>query len=271
MNDDAVSHAPAGQPGANTPPLTPGGVIARLTQQDPKLGRFINLILGIPAIAAIAAAWGVDAQTAGLAVLWFGAVAAVLALFARLFADDATAAPRVVLSWFMVCCVIGATCVLALSAIWRPAPFGIAPVECLVRFWERCDTAQDAVAARNHVPVSAPAAPVPAPAPVQAGAVVPANYSVRLNFNGSLLREDIIATQSALADAGWQVERGQRGGRRTTLAAGLNEVRYAHAEDAAAAAMVARFIQARGVVSGRITPRLTPGLDARLLDVWISR
>jgi hypothetical protein len=32
MNGDAARTAPAGQPVAMTPPLTPGGVIARLTE-----------------------------------------------------------------------------------------------------------------------------------------------------------------------------------------------------------------------------------------------
>ena len=157
-----------------------------------------------------------------------------------------------------------------MSAIWRPAPFGIAPVECLVRFWERCVNAQDALVIRNYVPLSPPASTPPAP-PGRALAPAPAGYDVRVNFAGNIRREDMIGLLASLRDGGWSVPADQRRGNRTALAAKLNEVRYPTPADAAAAAILAQDIEARGVVVGPITPRLTPGLQARVLEAWISR
>lgn len=84
----------------------------------------------------------------------------------------------------------------------------------------------------------------------------------------------VVGVAEKLAEAGWRIEGGDRGGERIAAAAGLNEVRYFHSADAERAAALAEAVAAAapGTVatvvdlSGSTYGQTQPGL----LEVWIS-
>jgi hypothetical protein len=101
--------------------------------------------------------------------------------------------------------------------------------------------------------------------------------AVYVHFAGAIDRADVRAATNRLAQLGWQVQDRERGGERIGTAAGLNEVRYFHEEDKAAAEALAR---AYGTLapwvdgqSLKIRDLSRSGAKARpgLLEVWTSR
>lgn len=87
-------------------------------------------------------------------------------------------------------------------------------------------------------------------------------------------RGEVVKLAMLLAENGWKVEGGDRGGERVTTAAGLNEVRYFNTEDAALAAALAETLQATQPatkikvqdLSASNYGKAQPGL----LEVWVS-
>ena len=63
---------------------------------------------------------------------------------------------------------------------------------------------------------------------------------VFIQFAGAIARDDMSRAARALQEAGWRVEGASRRGERIGTAAGLNEVRYFHAEDSQDAELLAR-------------------------------
>lgn len=84
----------------------------------------------------------------------------------------------------------------------------------------------------------------------------------------------VVGVAEKLAEAGWRIEGGDRGGERIAAAEGLNEVRYFHAADAERAKALAEAVAtaAPGTeatvvdLSGSTYGQPQPGL----LEVWIS-
>jgi hypothetical protein len=87
-------------------------------------------------------------------------------------------------------------------------------------------------------------------------------------------RDWVVGVAEKLADAGWRVEGGDRGGERIAAAEGLNEVRYFNPADAERAAALVEALttavpgKAATVVdlSGSAYAQAQPGL----LEIWIS-
>ncbi len=115
-------------------------------------------------------------------------------------------------------------------------------------------------------PPSPPLPPPPPPASFQAS-----NFNVFVQFAGYLDRnKQIIPLSQKLAQDGWNVQGLERGGERTSAAAGYNEVRYSKGNEDAAQAL-ARTIQAQNLTSKAIGLSLTPSIPKQNLEVWISR
>jgi hypothetical protein len=87
-------------------------------------------------------------------------------------------------------------------------------------------------------------------------------------------RGDVVTLALQLAEGGWKVEGGERGGERVATAAGLNEVRFFNPDDAALAAALAKAVQAHSPgkrfkvqdLSASSYGKARPGL----LELWIS-
>lgn len=87
-------------------------------------------------------------------------------------------------------------------------------------------------------------------------------------------RGDVVKLAMMLAEAGWKVEGGDRGGERVTTASGLNEVRFFNPTDAGLAAALAETVRATNPgktfkvqdLSASRYGKAEPGL----LELWIS-
>lgn len=88
-------------------------------------------------------------------------------------------------------------------------------------------------------------------------------------------RSEIVTLAAKLAEAGWTVEAADRGGERVVTAAGLNEVRYFHAGDAALAAALAEAISTARPGTGIAVKDLSASRYGKVapgqLEVWISQ
>ncbi len=90
---------------------------------------------------------------------------------------------------------------------------------------------------------------------------------VYIQFAGSLTREQIVALNASLRRNGWNTQ--SRSGERIPRAAGLNEVRYA-GDNAAAAQQLADAINVAQITAARVVAKPVPVVGPRNLEVWIS-
>lgn len=242
--------------------MSPTAVIERLLHVNRPVAVVILSGIGLAAAAAIIGAWTQDVETAlriGAYAFGLGALATVIA---RIVSDSGVLGAMIL--WFVTLLVIASVVVFFVSAIFpRQTPFP--PVECLARFWLKCEEVEDNVAARN-----APAVEVEESVPPVPSATVPnfGDFRVFVQFAG-YNRETIIEMARTLSGAGWRVEGGARGGERIGSAAGKAEIRFrSDAEEAAARALAAQIV-ATGVkpeVAVRRMEIIRPGT----LEVWIG-
>lgn len=120
----------------------------------------------------------------------------------------------------------------------------------------------------------AAAALAPEPAPAPTGVAVTAGTEkvtypmpVYIQFAGNLKREQIVALNASLRKNGWNTQ--SKSGERIAGAAGLNEVRYA-GDNAAAAQQLADAINAAQITSAKVTAERLTVIGPRNLEVWIS-
>lgn len=87
-------------------------------------------------------------------------------------------------------------------------------------------------------------------------------------------RGSVIELADLLTRAGWRVEGGQRGGERVMSAAGLNEVRYFNAGDAALAAALAEALRvawpSKEVTLQDLSASKWGKAETGLLELWLS-
>lgn len=116
-----------------------------------------------------------------------------------------------------------------------------------------------------------PAPPPPPTAPAAGGepALPAAAYrqKVYIQFAGSLKREQIVALNRRLAQAGWAVQGSS--GERIGTAAGRHEIRYS-ADNRAAAEALARAIDDAAIIRAPVTTRALPIISRDVLEIWIS-
>jgi hypothetical protein len=189
---------------------------------------------------------------------------------------------RRMLAWVVALCfaftVIAATVQSVTENRFRP-PLALA--SCIISFYfaDSCNSSPATVNAMGPGLIGAAFAQVsadPALGPALTGtALVEAQRKARLfiQFAG-YKRGEVIKLALFLAEAGWTVEGGERGGERVATAAGLNEVRYFNPEDAALAAALVETLR----TANPRTPISVQDLSASsygkaqpgLLEVWIS-
>ncbi|MBR0672890.1 hypothetical protein [Neoroseomonas soli] len=249
--------------------MTPVQILERLLQVNRPAAVFLLGGLAVFAAAAIAVSFTEDRaalQDVAVQIVAFAAIVAVLTFVLG------RGTLRTVVGWVVVGAgmVYGAAVFAAGVAPGLVSP-PLNPVQCIVRFWAPCfdpGGAADRAAARNYQGPAPQVPPVAAPA--AAAAVRRGDFQVVVQFAGSIRREDVRAMMVRLEQAGWGVQGVAGGGQRTVAAARMNEVRYARPEEATAAALLARDVQAANLVTTQIRPVPANVLPARL-EVWISR
>lgn len=114
-------------------------------------------------------------------------------------------------------------------------------------------------------------------APAEVPSFAPGPGLVYIQFAGSIPREDVAKVALELEAQGWNVQEPESGGQRTASAAGLNEVRFFHPEDRAAAEQLAQAFLSSSAdwLSGsmRVRDFSSAGLQAPegQLEVWTSK
>jgi hypothetical protein len=175
---------------------------------------------------------------------------------------------KMALGWFVVLLIIVWGSVVSAAMLFEPIAgrIGINNKRCILQPQENCEDLLNRLARRD------PPAPVPVPDAPTIGIQENA-YRVAVRFAGVINRDDLIAVRQRLRSEGWNlVELPERGGvLRTAAAAGLNEVRYGSPKERAAAERLRREFQSAQLVNEPIDIKEVPHLEARLLEVWISR
>ena len=238
---------------------SPVEVLANLQKNNPAAATFIYGGVAVFAAAAVVLSFNIDLRTAifvGVAILVFALLVVALSRAPGLVTD--------VLAWGFVIILIAIMIIFVyVAAVRDPSPFR--PIECLVRFWEKCETVQDEVADRNEPTVTIQTITPPPQTP----SVNRAEYTVLIQFAG-FRREDVADAAKALAKVGWKVPQPNRGGERTGKADGLSEVRYHAAAQAAAAELLAVEIEKTGIRKD-VQAVQAAAVDAKTLEVWIGR
>lgn len=253
----------------------------------------IEISLGINRQATMIAAGGfvVMALAIGLVQLadddtltfWRLLVAQVALMVFMLVITQLPLLARRLLAWVVALCfastVITATVQSVTENRFRP-PLALA--SCIISFYfaESCQSSPSDVSASGKGLLGVAFAqdatnPVAVP-PLTGEALAKAQRQSRLfiQFAG-YQRGEVVKLAMLLAENGWKVEGGDRGGERVATAAGLNEVRYFNPDDAALAQSLAETLQrvnpgmAMGVqdLSASTYGKAQPGL----LEIWVSR
>lgn len=180
---------------------------------------------------------------------------------------------------------VGSTAIVLLLVIYLGAIFlqaitgnGIpqfAPAHCIASFGLSKECRITSPAAAGSIPgATAVAVSVPqASSTVAAEISIPRELTVFIQFAG-FTRERVVSLAQSLRGDGWNVPAAERGGERLGAAAGLNEIRYFHADDEAVARKLAssvasflkRPVQVKSL-SGTTYSNASPG---KHLEVWIS-
>lgn len=152
---------------------------------------------------------------------------------------------------------------------------------------ERTDDLADRAVSATTVPVAPPSEagtggqPSPKSAGPQSSATTPVpQFSIRppgqarsqivyIQFAGLIRRETIVGLNRALREAGWRAQGGDRGGERTTAAAGYNEVRCATEDDCAAAAELAAAVSGTNIGGRQLRVQRAP-VRPGTLEIYVS-
>lgn len=110
----------------------------------------------------------------------------------------------------------------------------------------------------------------PAEEPPKQQPIDPKQFTVWIQFAGSLSREEMINFGKRIGSLGWNAPGATRGGERTGNAAGLNEVRFGPGTDPRAADELAKAVNQTHVVPTEVKPRLVSIIPRNSLEIWIS-
>ena len=182
--------------------------------------------------------------------------------------------PKVLLGWLMVILFAGWLVVVfvqvATSSGFTPP---LAPVNCLLGpLGSDCNRSLSIEANTSGI---APLPPVVVPPP---SFLDVSAAKVFVQFAG-FVRQDVVAISTALAKDGWNIQGADQGGERLSAAAGLNEVRFFHSEDAGLANELASALKAKMAAEGRGIvvkdlsglPEFAAKAPKGLLEIWISK
>jgi hypothetical protein len=217
--------------------------------------------MAIFATASFIAAWKIDISTAAIVGLIVVALGIILLFLSFVVGDGIL---KRIIAWAMTIFIFLILLTFFVSAVSAGQTF-IKPIECLVRFWEKCEKASDAVAERNapQVDIRQPAAEPDGVSPADR-----AKYKVWIQFAG-YKREDMVQLAETLAEVGWNVPNPEDGGERLPSADGKAEVRYRGDVERHAAEQLAADISESGVKSG-VKARQMPIVGPNVLEVWIG-
>jgi hypothetical protein len=231
-----------------------------------------TVILLVTTISTIVVALSVagvnDYRALFLAIFYLVMAGVIIILFSFLLNDGAA---KVVLSWAVTTLVIVFMSAVAYGAI-VPRQTLVNPPSCILRLWEYNCFQPGGILDANAAS-QPPINPVgPLPAAVGVPPEVRASTKVYVQFAGTISRENMIKASQGLAAQGWAVQGAAKGGERTPVAAGLNEVRYSSPALKAAADAVATQLNSTGITKTTIRSRQVsiPNFPATQLEVWIS-
>jgi predicted acylesterase/phospholipase RssA len=110
--------------------------------------------------------------------------------------------------------------------------------------------------------------------PIQVQLPQPSNksdYRVWIQFAGDIKREEMIEFAKNIKSKWENTPGAERGGERTSNAAGVNEVRFGPESDEGAAKRLTEDVRATGLVKSMREPRRVPQIAPGSLEIWVSR
>ena len=102
-------------------------------------------------------------------------------------------------------------------------------------------------------------------------AVRPGDYKVKVQFAGTLQRDEVRNMMKTLRAAGWGVEGVEGGGERTGAAATYDEIRYGDNGDTVASQALAKAVQSTGIVARQIVTKFNAAIMSGTLEVCVSK
>jgi hypothetical protein len=237
--------------------MDPLQVLREYSKENPKSAALLfGAVACFAAVAAIGA-FSSDLESSVPSVLWVLLIGALLLIVTYIVNNKLMMG---VLSWFAVAMLIGW---IIVSVLHRFFPRS-GELACAAIWWAPCLVTADSRATPSQIPpVSPPAIPTTA-------SFKPQDYTVVVQFAGTLAREDVRVMMQKLEDNGWRVQGTKEGGERTAAAAGKNEVRFAEGDKGPAEAL-AKSVQGTNLIRN-VT--VTPGdrsVQKGRLELWISR
>ncbi|TFF19875.1 hypothetical protein E3C22_19625 [Jiella endophytica] len=228
---------------------------------------------GIACFAAVAlvSAFGIDFQSNIAPVFYILGVGLFLAIATQIINSKIIMS---VICWFFTILLI--LWVLSYIAL-RGAPLSTTArqqLSCVVYFWLDCKETVDSQTVSNVQSSETPnnASTFPAPSdtlPSPPKAVRPSEYTVSMQFAGTLTRDSIRELMRKLKEQGWNVEGVAGGGERTAKAAGLSEIRYSG--DPLPAEILAKAVQSSNLAKNEIKAVRVSSVPEKTLEIWISR
>jgi hypothetical protein len=225
----------------------------------PPVRNFLLGAIGVCAALAIILSYGVDPQSQIGSIAYVIGIGLVVAIAASVIEDVRIMA---VLRWFLTAVFMIWVILFLLSKVYPNS----VPINCAARLWQSCLDIADQTAARQNQ--SPPVVPENLPPP--AADIQPESFRVFFQFAGTLRRDDVKAVMRELANAGWNMQGVEGGGERTTAAAGFAEVRYGADGDAAAAAALAKAVEASKLIPKPISAKQVRNVTAGTLEVFVS-
>lgn len=248
-------------PGAS--PTSPFDTIKYVIETNPRLAVLLTGTLGVFAVIAIIASWGIELQANIANVVFVVAIGVVLFIVTRIVSDEFMV--KVLKFFSLTLIILWIICFIAHRMDRGEQKW----LTCVVKIWDTCESLSDKNA--DNTPGATPNIVTDNVPPV-AAAFQPSNYKVFVQFAG-FARPAVQAMASVLVKSGWPVQGADRGGQRTGDAVGLNVIRYSDEADAAAAQALADSVKATGII--KATPRVeryqgSPSIPKGTLEVWIS-
>lgn len=278
------------------PLLSPVEALKQLYDLDRNVA--LPLVAGVAVFAAAAIVKSYDIDVATMALVGFYIIGLGFLLVVVASAIQIVWLKQT-LGIFVSLTIIGLIPLFIISSL-RVAP-SIPPPWCLARFYMPCSVVErkllaqygKVITAQTNVPEKI-AAPTVLRSPPRPGATVtsigtgdgrggymgaqplpkPAAekpavaQKIYIQFAGLITREAVTELNQSLRRGGWRVQGGS--GERTSVAAGLNEVRYSAEEDRPAAQALADAVTATKIGAKPVTVQQLKIITPGTLELWIS-
>ena len=228
---------------------------------NPTAAAILSGAIACFAAVTVIGKFGIDLQASIPSVFYALGIGIVFYLVVRLLDEPAS---RRAASWFFLLLVAAWVIAFFWSRLHPKDP----ELQCAVYFWAPCgQTADDVATDTAPKPQVVQAAPNPTSGGLSSDAK--AQFQVFIQFAG-FTRDTIIGVASTLGSQGWKVQGADRGGERTSNAAGYTEVRYHDAAARPAAEALAAALNATKITSKQVKAKQLDIIKPDTLEIWIS-